>query len=100
MHVYWPQKLYYVATPFLIVRSDEERANTCFTPYSLNLELGAYAEKKLEAFEKHKTQAALLEKARAALEDHMSVERYLLVAARGPREVAADESLFQGVVEN
>src|SRR5271170_1953399 len=100
MHVYWPQKLYYVATPFLLFRAEEERTNTCFTPYSLNLELGAYAEKKLAAFEKHKTQAALLEKARAALEDHMSVERYLLVAARGPREVAADESLFQGVVED
>ena len=100
MHVYWPQKLYYVATPFLIVRSDEERANTCFTPYSLNLDLGAYAEKKLEAFEKHASQAALLEKARAVLEEHMSVERYLLVAARGPQEVVADESLFQGVVED
>jgi len=100
MHIYWPQKLYYVATPFLMVRNEEERAHTCFTPYSINLDLGAYAEKKLEAFGKHKTQLAILDKASAELREHMSVERYLLVAARGPREVAADESLFQGVAED
>jgi LmbE family N-acetylglucosaminyl deacetylase len=100
MAVYWPQKLYYAATSFLMVKSDEERENACSTPYSLNLELGGYAEKKLEAFLKHTTQIAVLDKARSILEDSLSIERYLLVAARGPREVTADESLFQGVFED
>ncbi len=101
MKVYWPQKLYYVATPFLMVKNDDEKTHSCSTPYSLILELGKYADKKVEAFRKHTTQAALLDKVSDTFPDeHWREERYLLVAARGPREVAADESLFQCVVED
>ncbi len=100
MQTYWPQKLYYSATPFLMVRDEVEGANACYTPYSLTLELGDYADKKLDAFAKHTTQAPLLEKARSTFRDQMSIERYLLVAGRKPLEVAADESLFQGVIED
>lgn len=100
MKPYWPQKLYYSATPFLIVRDEEEKANTSLTPYSLTLELGPDAEKKFEAFRKHTTQAHLLDKARRLWEPTAGAEHYLLVAARGLQEVGADQSLFQGVAED
>ncbi len=99
MEPYWPQKLYYSATPFLMVRDDDERAHTCLTPYSLTLELGDHAPKKFEAFRKHTTQAALLQKAQVFWES-AGVERYLLVAAQGVQETGEDKSIFQGVVED
>ena len=84
MMPYWPQKLYYSATPFLMVRDEDEKAHTCYTPYSLSLDLGENAEKKVEAFRKHNTQAALLDQVRDTFpDDHWREERYLLVAARG-----------------
>jgi LmbE family N-acetylglucosaminyl deacetylase len=97
---YWPQKLYYSATPFLLVRNQEERESTCLTPHSLTLELGGHAAKKYEAFRKHCTQAILLDQNQAALEPHAGVEHYLLVAARGLQAAAADHALFQGVTED
>jgi LmbE family N-acetylglucosaminyl deacetylase len=100
MKTYWPQKLYYSATPFLMVRDEEEKAHTRLTPYSLTLELGEHAERKYEAFRKHSTQAALLDHARQLWMPSAGLERYLLVAARGVSEIAADHSLFQGVVED
>ncbi len=99
MEPYWPQKLYYAATPFLMVRDDEQKSHTCMTPYSLTLELGDSGQKKLEAFQKHTTQAALLEKAQV-IWDTVGVERYLLVAARGAQRTGEDKSIFQGVVED
>jgi LmbE family N-acetylglucosaminyl deacetylase len=100
MQVYWPQKLYYSGTPFLMVRDDAEKAGTCLTPYSLTMELGEYTEKKFEAFRKHATQATILDKGREIIEPTMHVEHYLLVAARGIQAVGADKSMFQGVVED
>lgn len=99
MHPYWPQKLYYAATPFLMVRDDEQKSHTCMTPYSLTIELGDNGRKKIEAFQKHSTQAALLEKAQV-IWDTVGVERYLLVAARGTQQTGEDKSIFQGVVED
>jgi len=97
---YWPQKLYYSATPFLLGRDEEAKANTCLTPYSLTLELGAEAEKKFEAFSKHTTQAVLLEKSRAIWHETAGFERYLLIATRGFQRVDSDFAIFQGVVED
>jgi LmbE family N-acetylglucosaminyl deacetylase len=99
MQPYWPQKLYYSATPFLMVRDDEERSHTCMTPYSLTLELGDNREKKFEAFRKHTTQAALLEKSQV-LWDTAGIERYLLVAAQGGQHTGEDKSILQGVTED
>ncbi len=100
MKPYWPQKLYYSATPFLMVRDEEEKTHTCLTPHSLTLELGADSEKKFEAFRKHTTQAGLLDKARQLWEPSFGQEQYLLVAARGLHDVGADHSLFQGLVDD
>ena len=97
---YWPQKLYYSATPFLMVRDDEERAHTCMTPASLALELGEYAETKFAAFRKHTSQAGLLDRARQVWEPTAGQEHYLLVAAHGKTDIGSDRSLFQGIVED
>jgi LmbE family N-acetylglucosaminyl deacetylase len=100
MKPYWPQKLYYSATPFLMVGDEEDRTHTCLTPYSLTLDLGAETEKKFEAFRKHATQADVLDKAKHLWEPFAGQERYLLVAARGLTEVSADHSLFQGLADD
>jgi LmbE family N-acetylglucosaminyl deacetylase len=100
MKVYWPQKLYYSGTPFLLVRNEEEKANACMTPYSLTLELGDFAGRQFEAFRQHTTQAKLLEQHRETWTKSAHLEHYLLVAAHGVQPVSADEAMFQGVVED
>ncbi len=97
---YWPQKLYYSATPFLLGRDEEAKASTCLTPYSLKLELGEHTERKFEAFRKHTTQAVLLEKSRSIWHGSESVEHYLLIAARGLIPADSDSAMFQGIVED
>jgi LmbE family N-acetylglucosaminyl deacetylase len=97
---YWPQKLYYSATPFMMVRDETEMANACMTPRSLTLELGEFTERKFEAFRRHTTQTAVLEKAREIWDERMTGEHYLLAAVRGFHNVGEDQSLFQGVVQD
>ena len=97
---YWPQKLYYSATPFLLGRDEEAKASTCVTPYSLTLELGAHTERKFEAFSKHTTQAVLLEKSRDIWQQTAGLEHYLLVASRRFQGTDSDAAMFQGVVED
>jgi LmbE family N-acetylglucosaminyl deacetylase len=93
---YWPQKLYYSATPFLMVRNEDDREHSCLTPHSLTLHLGKHAETRLDAFRKHTSQAGLLERSPDILRT-AGFESYLLVAVRGLQEPGADQSLFQGV---
>ncbi len=100
LQVYWPQKLYYSATPFVLTRDEDARTNGRSTPFSLTLELGKFAEKKLEAFRQHTTQARILETVRDVFEPTMHIEQYLLVAARGNQPAGADHSIFQGVVDD
>ncbi len=97
---YWPQKLYYSATPFLLGRDEVAKANTCLTPYSLTLELGEYADRKFEAFQQHATQAVLLEKSKAVWQETAGLEHYLLIATRGLQRPDADFAMFQSVVED
>jgi LmbE family N-acetylglucosaminyl deacetylase len=97
---YWPQKLYYSATPFLVGRDEEAKANTCITPRSLTLELGEFTEKRLEAFRKHSTQAVLLDQHRDAWAGTEGAERYLLVATRRLEQANLDLAMFQGIVED
>jgi len=99
LEAYLPQKLYYSATQFLLVRNPEDKANTCLTPYSLSLELGEHKDKKFEAFRKHATQAAVLELSREVWEN-AGREHYLLASARGWQQPEADHSFFQGVDED
>jgi LmbE family N-acetylglucosaminyl deacetylase len=100
IQAYWPQKLYYAATPFLTVRDESDKAHACMTPHSLTLELGQFTERKFEAFRQHTSQAAVLENARDVWEDKMAREDYLLVAARGFLSAGEDHAMFQGVIED
>jgi len=95
---YAPQKLYYSSTPWVMVRDRPELSNSPTVPYSLTLELGEFAERKIEAFRKHSTQAIILDRVGELLRKHLGVERYLLAAAPGKIAAGADSTLFTGVV--
>ena len=92
------QKLYYASTPFVVVRDRPELTNSATVPYSLTLELGELAERKLVAFRKHSTQAGVLARIGDTIRRHLEVERYLLAAAPGKIGVAEDTAIFGGVV--
>jgi hypothetical protein len=69
-------------------------------PWSLTLELGELAERKLEAFQKHHSQQGVLERVGEQVRDAMRMERYLLAAQRGMGSVMADTGMFAGIVED
>ena len=95
---YSPQKLYYVSTPFVVVRNRPELAGAATVPYSLTLNLGELAATKLEAFRKHSTQAGVLQRIGHIVIKYLETERYLLAAIPGRVAVAQDAALFAGVV--
>lgn len=95
---YAPQKLYYAATPFVTVRDRPELSSAPTVPWSLSLELGEFADRKMEAFAKHSSQAGVLERVRDIVLKHLETERYLLVAAKGQISVMEDSAMFAGVI--
>jgi LmbE family N-acetylglucosaminyl deacetylase len=95
--VYAPQKLYYLSTPFITVRDRPELSSLPCLPYSLTLDLGELADRKMDAFAEHTTQAGVLDRVREIQEPHRMTERYLLVAAPGNRDIRSDTALFDGV---
>jgi LmbE family N-acetylglucosaminyl deacetylase len=97
---YAPQKLYYLSTPFITVRDKPELASLPTVPYSLTLELGELADRRIEAFAKHSTQAGVLDRVREFVERHKMTERYLLVAAPGQIDANSDKGLFDGVTQD
>lgn len=97
---YAPQKLYYTSTPFVSVYNSNEGAEAATVPYSLVLELRHWKDRKIEAFKLHITQHGVLERVRDYIDTHMNDERYLLAASRTPRQLAEDDALFAGVVED
>ena len=101
LHSWSAQKLYYASTPFVSVRDRPELTETAATVlWSLTLELGQLAKRKLEAFGKHSSQRGVLERVGEHVTQGMSVERYLLVARRGMASVTADAGMFAGIVED
>jgi LmbE family N-acetylglucosaminyl deacetylase len=95
---YAPQKLYYVSTPWVMVRDRPELSNSPTVPYSLTLELGDLAETKLVAFQKHSTQAGVLDRVGNAIRKTLELERYLLAAAPAQIGVTEDTAMFAAVV--
>jgi LmbE family N-acetylglucosaminyl deacetylase len=95
---YAPQKLYHSSTPWIMVRDRPDLSTSPTVPYSLTLELGELAERKIEAFRKHSTQAVVLDRVGELLRKHLGVERYLLAAAPGVIPADADSALFAGVI--
>ncbi|MBW4027179.1 MAG: PIG-L family deacetylase [Acidobacteria bacterium] len=97
---YAPQKLYYAGTPFLAVRSEQDKAVAARTPHSLSLELRDYKEKKIAAFLKHTTQQAILDRVRDIMEPQLDYEHYLLAASRKALPLSQDIALFSDVLED
>lgn len=95
---YMPQKLYYTSTPFVTVRERPELSNAPTVPYSLTLVLGEHAERKMQAFRLHGSQAGVLERVKDIVVKHLANERYLLAAAKGQISAADDRGLFWGVI--
>lgn len=96
-----PQKLYYSSTPFVSVRGRPElTAIASTTPWSVTLELGDLADRKLQAFRKHASQQGVLNRVGENVRKAMQAERYLLVARRGGTSVTEDTAMFAGVGED
>jgi len=95
---YAAQKLYWVGTPFVSVRDRPELTQGAATvPWSLTLELGELANRKLEAFKKHSSQKGVLERVGDQVKNVMKTERYLLVAKRGIGAVEGDAGIWAGI---
>jgi LmbE family N-acetylglucosaminyl deacetylase len=89
------QKLYWVSTPFVSVRDRPELSKDAATvPWSLTLELGELADRKIEAFRKHSSQKGVLERVGDQVKNVMKTERYLLVAKRGIGPVRGDVGMW------
>lgn len=95
-----PQKLYYSSPPFVSVRDHPELASSPTVPWSLSLDLDAHgnlADRKLEAFRKHHTQQAVLQRVGDQVRQAMRFERYLLAARPGLASVTDDSSMWAGI---
>lgn len=95
---YAPQKLYYASTPFVAVRNRPELTSAATVPYSLTLELGEFAQRKMDAFARHSSQAGVLERVKDVIQKHWATERYLLAAAKGQISVIEDTGIFAGII--
>jgi LmbE family N-acetylglucosaminyl deacetylase len=91
------QKLYYLATDFLL----PDRQPIAPPTVTARIEIGRERfEKKAEAFQLHKTQAPLFERVRKNLEQTLgTAEMYHLVATRDPRDAKSETDLFEAVSE-
>ncbi len=98
---YAAQKLYWVGTPFVSVRDRPELTQGAATvPWSLTLELGELADRKLEAFKKHSSQKGVLERVGEQIRNVMKTERYLLVAKLGIGAVGVERDIWDGIKED
>jgi len=95
---YAPQKLYHSSAPFVTVRDRPELSGSPTVPYSLSLDLRALAERKMQAFALHSSQAGVLKRVKDIVGPLMTTERYLLAAAPGRIDVRNDARFFDGVV--
>jgi LmbE family N-acetylglucosaminyl deacetylase len=94
---YRPQKLYYAATVFLPHESPEEMHRIPLIPTSLVIQLGDLTSRKVEAFRRHRTQSAILERLGPVFEEHAAEEHYLLAAVAGMRTLSPETDMFEGV---
>lgn len=96
--IFAPQKLYWSSTPFVSVRNRPELSRDAATvPWSLTLELGDLADRKIEAFRRHSSQQGVLDRVGDQIRNVMKTERYLLAAKRGIGPVAADAGMWAGI---
>ena len=90
-----PQRLFYLTTNFFL----PDRPAPMVAPWTCVLDVRSVREIKREAFEKHTSQAPLMDRARLVFEEHGDEERYVLAYTTDPQPARQITDLFQGVTE-
>ena len=90
-----PERLFYLTTNFFL----PDRLAPLVAPWSCVLDIRSVAGRKREAFEKHTSQAPLMETARRVFEEHGAEERYTLAYTRDPQPVQLLPDLFAGLTD-
>jgi LmbE family N-acetylglucosaminyl deacetylase len=89
------QKLYYATADFIL----PDRQPVSLPPATATIDIAEYFEKKIQAFKQHTTQAPLFPLFEGRMRKGEQVEKFHLVAASTPREIAYETDLMAGVVE-
>ncbi|WP_260740084.1 PIG-L deacetylase family protein [Tunturiibacter lichenicola] len=87
------KRLYYVTANFHL----PDRPPAVPMPWTVNLDIRAVRERKIEAFRQHVSQAPLLEKTKEIFERYGAEEFYTLVAAAEPQAARLTTNLFDGL---
>lgn len=90
-----PQRLFYLTTDFFL----PDRPAPLVAPWSCVLDIRSVREMKQQAFEQHRSQAPLMDRARFVFEEHGDAERYVLAYTTQPQPATQTSDLFLGVDE-
>lgn len=90
-----PQRLYYLTTDFFL----PDRPAPLTAPWTCVLDIRPMRKRKMQAFEAHVSQAALMERARLVFEEHGDEERYVLAYTTEPQPATQTNDLFASVTE-
>jgi len=90
------QKLYYTSPDFNM----QDREPVSLPPWSARIEIGKRGlETKVKAFRSHTSQSPLFERVEKMFRQNGEKELFHLGAAYPPRQMKAEEDLFEGVTE-
>jgi len=95
LHPHRAQKLYYSTTAFIM----PERPPISPAPATAIIPIGRYLDAKISAFKAHTSQNPLFPFFENTIRRRGADERFHLVAAAKPAEIAAETDLFNGVLE-
>lgn len=90
----WPASKLYFHTG---LRPLPRHPHICFSPVTAEIDISSTFEKKIEAFERHKTQEPLFQRLRAALAQVGPREYFHLAASRVQVPLAIECDLFNGL---
>ncbi len=90
-----PSKLYYLSG--VAPMPPPKYPQVCFSPITTEIDVSAFMERKIAAFEHHKTQEPLFERLRVALGRIGPREQFHLAASRIAVPLAIEHDLFEGI---
>lgn len=90
-----PQRLFYLTTNFFL----PDRPAPLVAPWTCILDIRYVLDRKRKAFEKHTSQAPLMDLANTVFETHGDDERYVLAYTTDPQPATQTTDLFEGVTE-
>ncbi len=88
-----PSRLFYQTTDFFL----PNRMAPLVAPWNCVLDIRSVADRKRKAFERHTSQAPLMDTARLVFEEHGSEERYALAYTTDPQPAGPLADLFTGL---